>query len=98
MLYGIVAVILGIIIAALGYLIHKGDSNLLTVAKDKTVSDMEGYCRETGRSLIIMGCAVFISGVFGFFSATALISLIVLALGVIIPLILLVIIRKKYSN
>lgn len=98
MLYGIIAVILGIVIAAVGYLIHKGDSNLLTVAKDKTVSDMEEYSKEIGRALLIMGSGVFLSGVFGFFSATALISLIVLALGVIIPLILLGIIRKKYSN
>ncbi len=98
MSYGIIAVILGIIIAAVGYMIHKGDSNLLTIAKDKTVSDMEGYSKEIGRALLIMGSGVFLSGVFGFFSATALISLIVLALGVIIPLILLGIIRKKYSN
>lgn len=98
MLYGIIAVILGIVIAAVGYLIHKGDSNLLTVAKDKTVSNMEEYSKEIGRALILMGCGVLLSGVFGFFSATALISLIVLALGVIIPLILLGIIRKKYCN
>ncbi len=98
MLYGIIAVILGIIIAFVGYLIHKGNSNLLTVAKDKDISDMEGYSKEIGRTLIIMGGAVLLSGILGFFSTAALISLIVLALGVIIPLILLGIIRKKYSN
>lgn len=98
MFYGIIAVILGIIIGAVGYLIHKGDSSLLTVAKDKSVSDMEGYSKEIGRALIIMGCGVFLSGIFGFFSATALISLIVLGVGVVVPLILLGIIRKKYSN
>ena len=87
--------------AVFGTLIAKGNASLINCYREERVKDKPTYCKKIGHSLFIMAAAMLTSGIISMLSdtkAVILIALGVLVAGVLIGIVRLFHVQKKYGG
>lgn len=87
--------------AVFAILIIKGNATLINCYREDRVKDKPTYCKKIGQSLLIMATAMLISGIISLFSAAEtviLIALGVLIAGVLVGIVRLFHVQKKYGG
>ena len=82
-------------------LITKGNASLINCYRKERVKDKATYCKKFGQSLFIMAVTMLISGIIGLFSdaeTVILIALGVLIVGVLVGIVRLFHVQKKYGG
>lgn len=85
----------------LAILITKGNASLINCYREERVKDKVTYCKKIGQSLFIMAAAMLVSGIVSLCSAAEtviLIALGVLIAGVLIGIVRLFHVQKKYGG
>ncbi|MBQ2857852.1 MAG: DUF3784 domain-containing protein [Oscillospiraceae bacterium] len=89
------------VFAVFATLITKGNASLINCYREERVKDKATYCKKFGQSLFIMAATMLISGVISLFSdaeTVILIALGVLIAGVLIGIVRLFHVQKKYGG
>ena len=89
------------VFALFATLITKGNASLINCYREERVKDKATYCKKFGQSLFIMAATMLISGVISLFSdaeTVILIALGVLIAGVLIGIVRLFHVQKKYGG
>lgn len=87
--------------AVFAILITKGNASLINCYREDRVKDKATYCKKFGQSLFIMAATMLISGVISLCSDTEtviLIALGVLIAGVLVGIVRLFHVQKKYGG
>ena len=87
--------------AVFAMLITKGNASLINCYREERVKDKPTYCKKIGQSLFIMAATLLISGIISLFSdakTVILIALGVLIAGVLIGIVRLFHVQKKYGG
>lgn len=87
--------------AVFAILITKGNTSLINCYREERVKDKATYCKKIGQSLFIMAVTMLISGIISLFSdakTVILIALGVLIAGVLIGIVRLFHVQKKYGG
>lgn len=87
--------------AVFAILITKGNTSLINCYREERVKDKPTYCKKIGQSLFIMAATLLISGIISLFSdakTVILIALGVLIAGVLIGIVRLFHVQKKYGG
>ena len=82
-------------------LIIRGNASLINCYREERVKDKPTYCKKIGQSLFIMAATMLISGIISLLSDTEtfiLIALGVLVAGVLIGIVRLFHVQKKYGG
>lgn len=89
------------VFAVFAILITKGNASLINCYREERVKDKATYCKKIGQSLFIMAVTMLISGTISLCSDTEtviLIALGVLVAGVLIGIVRLFHVQKKYGG
>ena len=87
--------------AVFAILITKGNASLINCYREERVKDKATYCKKIGQSLFVMAVSMLVSGIISLFSATEtviLIALGVLIAGMLVGLVRLFHVQKKYGG
>lgn len=87
--------------AVFAILITKENTSLINCYREERVKDKATYCKKIGQSLFVMAAAMLVSGVISLFSdseTVVLIALGVLIAGVLIGIVRLFHVQKKYGG
>lgn len=87
--------------AVFAILITKGNTSLINCYREERVKDKPTYCKKIGQSLFIMAATLLISGIISLFSdakTVILTALGVLIAGVLIGIVRLFHVQKKYGG
>lgn len=87
--------------AVFAILITKGNASLINCYREERVKDKATYCKKIGQSLFVMAVSMLMSGVISLFSATEtviLIALGVLIVGMLVGIVQLFHVQKKYGG
>ena len=82
-------------------LIIRGNASLINCYREERVKDKPTYCKKIGQSLFIMAAAMLISGIISMLNdtkAVILIALGVLIVGVLVGIVRLFRVQKKYGG
>jgi len=82
-------------------LIIRGNASLINCYREERVKDKPTYCKKIGQSLFIMAAAMLISGIISMLNdtkAVILIALGVLIAGVLVGIVRLFHVQKKYGG
>lgn len=99
--YSVIMFVAVAILAVFAILITKGNASLINCYRKERVKDKATYCKKFGQSLFIMAATMLISGIISLFSDTEtviLIALGVLIAGVLIGIVRLFHVQKKYGG
>lgn len=99
--YSIIMFAISILFAVIAIAIYRGNTNLIHSYHQSNVSDKEGYGRAFGKALLPLAIGPFISGVISLFGendAIILSSIGAMALGLIISLVMIFVVQKKYNG
>lgn len=99
--YSVIMFVAAAVFAVFAILITKGNASLINCYREERVKDKATYCKKIGQSLFIMVASMLISGVISFFSAAEtviLIALGVLIAGVLVGIVRLFHVQKKYGG
>lgn len=87
--------------AVFAILITKGNASLINCYREDRVKDKPTYCKKIGQSLFIMAATMLISGIISLFSdaeTVVLIALGMLIAGVLVGIVRLFHVQKKYGG
>lgn len=87
--------------AVFAILITKGNASLINCYREERVKDKVTYCKKIGQSLFIMAATMLASGIISLFSDKEMIVLIalgVLIAGVLVGIVRLFHVQKKYGG
>lgn len=87
--------------AVFAMLITKGNTSLINCYREERVKDKPTYCKKVGQALFIMAATMLISGIISLFSdaeTVILIALGVLIVGVLVGIVQLFHVQKKYGG
>jgi preprotein translocase subunit SecG len=101
--YSILMIVMGLLFLILGIMICKGNTKLIHDYHQMKIreEDKPAYGKDFSRGIFIIALSVFISGVIALFGYSATIvtaALIVLFAGLIIGLVIIARVQKKYNN
>lgn len=92
---------IAILFFVIGFLVYRGNTNLINCYHQEKVKDKATYCKAFGKALLVTAVAPTISGVIALFGETdaiALTALAVLIVGCVIGLVLIFHAQKKYGG
>lgn len=87
--------------AVFAILITKGNTSLINCYREERVKDKPTYCKKIGQSLFVMAVSMLVSGIISLYSAaetTILIALGVLIAGMLVGIVRLFRVQKKYGG
>ena len=82
-------------------LIIRGNASLINCYREERVKDKPTYCKKIGQSLLVMAATMLVSGIISMFSSAesvVLIALGVLIVGVLVGIVRLFHVQKKYGG
>lgn len=82
-------------------LIIRGNASLINCYREERVKDKPTYCKKIGQSLLVMAATMLVSGIISMFSpaeSVVLIALGVLIVGVLVGIVRLFHVQKKYGG
>ncbi len=99
--YSIIMFLTAVLFAALSVLIYRGKTNLIHSYHQERVTDQKGYGKAFGKALAPIAIGAFVSGAIPIFDgseAAATVSLVALTAGIVLALVLIVAVQKKYNG
>lgn len=99
--YSVMMFVAATVFAVFAILITKGNASLVNCYREERVKDKPTYCKKIGQSLFIMAVTMLISGIISLLSDTEtviLIALGVLIAGVLVGIVRLFHVQKKYGG
>ena len=99
--YSVIMFAAAALFALFAILIAKGNTSLINCYREERVKDKPTYCKKIGQSLFIMAATMLISGIISLLSDTEtviLIALGVLIAGVLVGIVRLFHVQKKYGG
>ena len=99
--YSVIMFVAAAVFAVFAILITKGNASLINCYREERVKDKPTYCKKIGQSLFIMAATLLITGIISLFSdakTVILIALGVLIAGVLIGIVRLFHVQKKYGG
>ena len=100
-LYSIIMLLTGILFGTISLAIYRGKTNLIHDYHQTNVTDKAAYGKAFGKSMLIISFSLLCSGIISLFGDSQTISMIaitVLFVGLLIGLVCIVIVQKKYNN
>ena len=100
-IYSVIMFIAAAIFSVFAILITKGNASLINCYREERIKDKPTYCKKIGQSLFIMAATLLISGIISLFSdakTVILTALGVLIAGVLIGIVRLFHVQKKYGG
>lgn len=100
-LYSIIMFVTGILFGGISIAIYRGKTNLIHDYHQTKVTDKTAYGRAFGKSMLIIALSLFCSGIVALFGNSQTISMIaitVLFVGILIGVVCIIIVQKKYNN
>ena len=100
-IYSVIMFAVATLLAVFAILIAKGNASLINCYREERVKDKPTYCKKIGQSLFIMAATMLISGIISLLSDTEtviLIALGVLIAGVLVGMVRLFHVQKKYGG
>ena len=101
LLYSVIMFLVGILFAVIGIAIYKGKTELIHDYHQEKVTDKAAYGKDFGKAMLVVSAGMLLSGtisLFGDSEAVAKVSLAVLFIGIIVGIVCIVIVQKKYNN
>lgn len=100
-LYSIIMFLTGILFSGISLAIYQGKTNLIHDYHQTKVTNKAAYGKAFGKSMLIISLSLLCSGIVGLFGNSqtiAMIAVTILFVGLLIGLICIVIVQKKYNN
>ena len=100
-LYSIIMFLVGALFLGLSIMIYRGKTDLIHDYHRTKVRDNAAYGKAFGKAMLVISAALLLSGIISLLGASEIISMIAVAelfLGLIIGIVLIVIVQKKYNN
>ena len=99
--YSIIILAVSALFATLSVLIYRGNTNLIHSYHQERVTDQKGYGKAFGKALSPIAIGTFVSGAIPLFDgseAAATVSLVALTAGIVLALVFIVAVQKKYNG
>lgn len=99
--YSIMILAVSVLFAVLSVLIYRGNTSLIHSYHQEKVTDQKGYGRAFGKALSPIAIGAFVSGAIPIFDgseAAATVSLGALTAGIVLALVLIIMVQKKYNG
>lgn len=104
-LYSIIMFVTGILFGTISLAIYRGKTNLIHDYHQTKVTDKAAYGKAFGKAfgkaMLVISLSLLSSGIVGLFGDTKTVSMIavtVLFVGMLIGLVCIIIVQKKYNN
>ena len=100
-LYSIIMFVTGILFCGISLAIYRGKTNLIHDYHQTKVTDKAAYGKAFGKAMLVISLSLLSSGIVGLFGDTKTVSMIavtVLFVGMLIGLVCIVLVQKKYNN
>lgn len=100
-IYSVIMLGCAALFAVFAILITKGNASLINCYREERVKDKPTYCKKIGQSLLVMAATMLVSGIISMFSpaeSVVLIALGVLIVGVLVGIVRLFHVQKKYGG
>ena len=100
-LYSIIMFLVGLLFAVISIAIYKGKTDLIHDYHQTKVEDKAAYGKDFGKAMFVVALGMILSGIislFGDSEAVAKISVAVLFVGIIIGIVCIIVVQKKYNN
>lgn len=100
-LYSIIMFLVGLLFAVISIAIYKGKTDLIHDYHQAKVEDKAAYGKDFGKAMFVVALGMILSGIislFGDSEAVAKISVAVLFVGIIIGIVCIIVVQKKYNN
>ena len=101
LMYSIIMFSVGLLFAGMGIAIYKGRTDLIHDYHQTKVADRVGYGKAFGKAMLVVAAAPLLSGIvslFGNSDTVAMIAVAVLSVGLIIGIVCMVVVQKKFNN
>ena len=100
-LYSIIMFVVAALFFGMGIAIYKGKTDLIHDYHQTKVTDRAAYGKAFGKAMLVISATMLISGIVGLLGesqAVAIASVAVLGGGLVIGIICIIVVQKKYNN
>ena len=100
-LYSIIMFVAAVSMAGVSVAIYRGKTDLIHDYHQNRVTDKAAYGKAFGKAMLVISIALLLSGVIGLLDDSeimAMLALVVLFLGLMIGIICIIIVQKKYNK
>ena len=100
-LYSIIMLLVSVLFFCLGFAIYRGKTGLIHDYHQTKVKDKAAYGKAFGKAMFVIAVGMLGSGIISLFGETktiGMISMAALFLGLVIGIILIAVVQKKYNN
>ena len=100
-LYSIIMFLVAALMGWLGIAIYRGKTDLIHDYHQTKVTDRAAYGKAFGKAMLVISATMLISGIVGLLGesqAVAIASVAVLGVGLVIGIICIIVVQKKYNN
>ena len=99
LLYTLIMAVAAIACMLLGIRIHSGKTELIHDYHQKKVKDKAAYGKAFGKAMFLLAASLGASGIVALFGEAMMwLSMTVLVIGLVVSLVLIVLVQKKYNN
>lgn len=100
-LYSIIMFLTAVPMIGISIAIYRGKTNLIHDYHQMKVADKAAYGKAFGKAMFVISMALFLSGIVGLSDnsdTTAMIAVAVLFIGLLIGIVWMIAVQKKYNN
>ena len=101
LVYSVIMFIMSAVFAGVSVAICKGKTDLIHDYHQTKVSDKAAYGRAFGKAMLVIAMAMLSSGIIGLFGDSekiAMISVVILFIGLAVGIACIIAVQKKYNN
>lgn len=98
LLYSIIMFLVAAIFAGMGIAIYQGKTDLIHDYHQTKVTDKSAYGKAFGKAMLVIATGLLLSGVIGLFENLAMLAVAILMIGLIIGIVCIFALQKKYNN
>ena len=101
LIYSVVMLTVAALFAGMGIAIYRGKTDLIHDYHQTKVTDKAAYGKAFGRAMLVIAAALLISGIIGLLGdsgAIAAIAIAVMAVGLVVGIVCIAAVQKKYNN
>ena len=98
LVYSIIMCIVSTVFMGISIAIYKGKTDLIHDYHQTKVTDKAAYGKAFGKALLLIAIAVLLSGVIGLLDNLAVLSVVVLIIGICIGASCIVAVQRKYNK
>lgn len=97
-LYSVIMFLCAAVFTVLGIAIYKGKTDLIHDYHQSKVTDKAAYGKAFGKAILVIASFMLLSGITGLFENLAMLTVTILVMGLLIGIVCIVAVQKKYNN